>query len=346
MGVIKKAKELVDQAVVKLKRYQKGLDKPIKTGFPHLDENMLGGIFSGNIMTIAGKSGSGKSYLLQQIEDAMFNRKLNPQCDEYVLLRCNYEMSVFKIVLRKLKKALDKSMKSILFEEVKEYEKPAFEATCNEESNDNIYYMQEPDTPDDWYESVKVFLEEHKDKKQVLITIDHIALVKDILGSKKKAMDNFIEKVNLLKRQFDNVSFIILSQLNRDIEGRTDPRNMAPLRSDLYNSDTIYQISDLVLVIHNPYKDGIDKYMVVGKSKYDYLEEHKQTPQNNTSNFYTFGRIFWHYLKIREIEDLEELQDLHIEVINPNVKVEKVDQREVEKENLFMENEDEDGFLF
>ena len=339
MGLIQAAKDKIDSAVKKIIRYQKGLDKPILTDLDHFNENCMGGIFAGMIITIAAISGGGKSYFLQRLEESIFNKDLNPDCDDYALLRCNYEMSVFKLLVRRLRRSLKKSMKEVLFQEILDEDQSKFKEITDKERNPNIYYLEEPTEPSVWYDTVKEFLQGHTDKKMVVITIDHIALIRDS-GNKKKAMDDFIEYINTLKKEFSNVSFIILSQLNREIEGRTDVRFLAPQRSDLYNSDTIYQISDVVLVIHNPYKLGRDKYMVVAglsededgnvkNSKYAYLEEYMLSPENNTTNFDTKGVIFYHYLKMREMEDVENVQDIHIERLTVNTK-----KRETPKSNF------------
>lgn len=344
-NLIKKAKELVEEAVDQIKRYQTGKDKPIKTRFEHFNKNCLGGIFKGMIIVIAGISGSGKTHVLQEIENDIFNKELNPDCDDYVLLRCNWEMTVFKLVLRKLKRGLDKAMQVILFNETSESDQEKFDEICDSEKNDNIYYLQEPTDPITWYETVKAFLIHHKDKKQVIITIDHLALVRDLAGVKKKAMDDLVEYINSLKKEFTNVSFILISQANRDIESRTDVRHLAPKRSDLYNTDTLFQIADIVLFIHNAYKLGHDKYMVVSPKRYEYLIDFMDKPSNKRTNFNTKNNIFWHYLKIREIEDMEDIQDIFIETLGvPNLRdsIMNTEKYKAMVENEEYEDEDEE----
>ena len=314
MGLITKAVDLVNVAVRQIQRYQTHEDAPIKTRFEHFNANALGGIFKGNIITIGAISGSGKSYVLQQIEEDMFNKQLNPSCDDYVLLRCNWEMTVFKLLIRKLKRKLRKSATEILFKSPEGDDLNRFKDVCDSERSDKIFYLEAPTDPKTWYDAVRAFLEENKHKKHVVVTIDHIALVRDVFGSKKTAMDTLIENINMLKKEFINVSFIILSQLNRDIEGRTDIQNLAPKRSDLYNSDTIFHISDIVLVLHNPFKLGHSLYMNIPglavdsegntlDNRYAHLHEYMERVDNKWTHFLTAGNVFWHYLKVRELED-------------------------------------------
>lgn len=350
MDIIKGAKDLVDSAVRQIKRYQTKEDSPIVTRYGHFNENCIGGIFKGMIITIAGISGSGKTYLLQELEEDMFNKKLNPNCDDYVLLRCNWETSVFKLLLRKLKRTLSVTMKTILFTETNKEDAKQFKEVCDSERANQIFYLETPTDPKTWYEAVKTFLELNKEKKHVLVSVDHIALVRDLFGGKKKAMDELVEFTNSLKKEFNNVSFILISQLNRDIESRESPKEMPPRRSDLYNSDTMFHISDIVLVLHNPYRLGHDRYMVIpglGKDKttgkiinprYRYLREWMQRPEQAKTSFITKNVLFFHYLKIREIEDMEDIKDIYIEPLisaKPTLKSIVEEEEQMEEKDVY-----------
>lgn len=319
MSSIKSSIEVVRKAFAKIKGFQSGNERPIVTRYSHLNESLLGGLYPKSVLTIAAISGGGKTTKLQELEEDFFNKDLNPDCDEYVLLRCNWEMGVFKLILRKLKNTLKKKLTEILFNEVKPEDKDTYNNAYKHEASDKVFYMEEPVNPDEWFEACDAFLKEHQDKKKVLITIDHIALVKDAFGNKKKSMDTLVEHMNVLTNRYDNVSFIILSQLNRDIENRKEIPNLAPQRSDLYNTDTLFHISDAVVVLHNPHKLGHIKYMLIPSKKYLYLKKYLTKPDSARSNFITADDkenpfIFWHYLKIRDIDgDLGSVKDIHVE---------------------------------
>jgi hypothetical protein len=112
-----------------------------------------------------------------------------------------------------------------------------------------------------------------------------------------------IEYINVLKNKYDNVSFIILSQLNRNIEERENAKNSAPKKGDLYQSDFLYQLSDVILVVHNPFKLGVQEHMVVHQDMYPMFNHYKLTPEKRTSPFRTRGLIFYHFIKLREDDD-------------------------------------------
>lgn len=313
--VIKNSSELVYVAKKKILDFQNGNQIPLKTRYEHLNENLLGGFFNGTIVVLAGMSGFGKSTILKHIEDDFFDKTLNPHCEKIVLLKCNYEMTTFNLLLRRLKESMKKKMKDILSKEFNEYENSIFEDVILKESNPNIFYIEKPLTSKEWFREVKEFIIKNIDKKSICVSIDHLALTKDD-GNKKQAMDEVLEYQNELKKEFPNVFFINLSQMNRELEMRTDIKNMQPKASDLYNSSNIMFISDLVVIIHNPFKLGIQKYMLFNPSRYPHLTEFMYDPNREYTNFETKNAIMWHYIKLRQDDgDPSEDKDntLHIE---------------------------------
>ena len=314
---IKDSKELVENASKLIKKYQTKELTPIKFRKQYMNTNLLGGLYPGNVIGIAGSSGHGKSTLLQELEDDIFNDELNPDNKDYILVRNNYEMSVFKLFLRELKKQTNKKIADILGEEFTEEEQEIADRVVEKESDDRIKYFETPQDPETWFSIMVSFCEAYKDKSHIVISIDHIALVKQTFAGKKDGIDNLIEYINVLRHLYHNVSFLILSQLNREIEARDNPRTSAPRKGDLYQSDFLFQISDVIIVVHNPYKLGLQEHMVIGQNQYKHLDAFKKDASKKTTNFVTKGNIFYHFIKLREDEG-GTLQDVYIEKINTN----------------------------
>ena len=309
---IKDSKDLVDEASETIRRYQSKELTPIRFGRDYVNKNLLGGLFPGNVIGIAGSSGHGKSTLLQDLEDDIFNKELNPDCDDYILLRNNYEMSVFKLYLREVKKGINKKITDILGSEYTDEEQVIVNQIKAKESNSRVKYFENPQDPETWFSIMCSFCEEHKNSKHIVVSIDHIALVKQTIKGKKDGIDNLIEYINILRHVYKNISFVILSQLNRNIEDRDSPKTSAPRKGDLYQSDFLFQISDVIIVVHNPYKLGLQEHMVIGQSQYYHLSEFKKDPGKKTTTFLTKGLIFYHFIKLREDEG-GTLTDLYIE---------------------------------
>lgn len=314
------SKELVDEAAEKVLEFKSGKLKPVKFRKEFINQALLGGLFPGTVFGIAGSSGHGKTTLMQELEDDILNPELNPNSDKYVVLRNNYEMSVFKLFLRALKTHLNRKISEILgTNPFTNDEMILFNSIKTRESDHRIKYFQNPTDPETWFRVTEAFIIANQDKEHIIVTIDHIALVKQTMGGKKDAIDNMIEGINFLKNKYNNVSFIILSQLNREIESRENAKNSAPRKGDLYQSDFLFQLSDVILVVHNPFKLGVQDHMVVFKDQYTMFNHYKQKPDGKTSPFRTRGLIFYHFIKLREDEG-QTVQDLWIDELNTNFK--------------------------
>ena len=107
---------------------------------------------------------------------------------------------------------------------------------------------------------------------KVLITIDHSLLFKKASYEKDKhdMLNNLGEALTLLKRQFP-ISFIVLSQLNRNIDNpeRNEEGKYGNyvLESDLFGADALLQHADTVIGINRPAKQkirfyGPDRYLI------------------------------------------------------------------------------------
>ena len=119
----------------------------------------------------------------------------------------------------------------------------------------------------------------------MVITIDHTLLVKDKRGESERRVISDLQRSFMELKKFGKTSIIQLSQMNREIEDKDRISNHLlhyPVRRDIAASDSVFQASDIVLVLHRPEVLGIRKY---GPSK---------LPVDNL--------IYMHFLKVREGE--------------------------------------------
>jgi hypothetical protein len=90
--------------------------------------------------------------------------------------------------------------------------------------------------------------------------------------------------MNNLKKSL-KISFILISQLNRDIENSErieNPELHFPKKKDIFGGEAMYQFSDVVLISHRPELLGISYY---GPYKWP-----------------TKDAIYWSFIKLREGE--------------------------------------------
>jgi len=311
---IKKLKSVAVRAKIQLKNYQEGKSTPIVTGRPWLDD-IFGGLLPMEIVTIAGMSGGGKSFELQRIKNFVMNKENNPKADNFVWLSNSLEMKFISNIIRDLNMKLNKSKKKILTEEFTEEEAKLANDYFDSTTDERFYINEESVVASQFETEICAFLELHKDKDAVFIDLDHIALQRDKNGNKKATVDEIVESVNRMKKMYPNSYWVILSQLNRNILERIRDKDIMamPNRADVFQSDSMFFISDYLYVCHNPYRLGINYFSRVNAEAYEYLSEHFIEEKKGKASFDTLGKIFYIILKMREGDIL--YKDIYIEDI-------------------------------
>lgn len=325
---IKPLRELSKAAFTELKELQSGKKRLVKTGYDFIDTH-IGGLLNGDITIISGLSSHGKSETLFRMRENILNKEINPDADDFVFLDISLEMKIFNVILRGIHRKLEKSKKNILFEEFTEEEKQLVNDYYKSLQDDRQFVNQSPTTPEEFYNSAREFLLEHKDKKAVIISIDHILLLSG--GDKKGVLDVTMELINKLKLEFENSYYIVLSQMNRSLVGRAAEKdiNSTPNSADLYGSEFMQQTASYSIIIFNPFKLGINEYSKVNAKQYDYLEEHfGEIDKKGKVSFPTLGKLFFNVIKVREGDAV--YKDLFIEDMNvPNLEKYKAEDNNI-----------------
>ena len=116
MKYIKDSKELVENASKLIRKYQTKELTPIKFRRQYMNTNLLGGLYPGNVIGIAGSSGHGKSTLLQELEDDIFDDELNPTKLFLVIIdmRNNYIDNLTYWDLNVIRNKISGKMKNLL----------------------------------------------------------------------------------------------------------------------------------------------------------------------------------------------------------------------------------------
>ncbi len=311
---LKKSKDLTNESVKLITAFQKGEITPIKTGIPHLDDALLGGLLPSTVVGICARSGHGKTYDLERIQRYVIRHE-----PDVIFLNCAWEMEHFKLLIRDLSVRTGKSPKEILFQvpaNSEEFQK--FKEICDDHRQENIYYQNEPVDDEEFYTDVEFLIEEFP-KHKILVSIDNLENILNTKGSQKESMDALLYQVNRLKKVHPYICFIILDQLNGKYLDRLDDiRKQRPLENDIYGTEQLLKLCDVLYVKVLPWKWGIrDKFLSVGRSQYDWLDEHKIEPSANsrTTSFDPFGKVFYFYLKLRQPENERKIKDLFIETI-------------------------------
>lgn len=308
-----KSKDLIDDSVRMLHKFQSGEIQPLKTGIDHLDRKLLGGLRPSDVVGICALPFHGKTYLEERISSHMEEEN----GEEVIFVKCLWELEMFKKVIRELSKGSNKSVDEVINEMPDEETKALYGRLLDKYRKDNIYVQGEPVGVNEFITDIKEAIEAHPDKK-IVVTIDNLenALLEG--RPQKEVMDSIIQAINKLKKQHPYIVFIVLNQLNRELQDRTDnPKNHFPIERDIYGSGALFKIADVVLVLNMPFRMNInDRYGVFPKNRYQYIDDSfKCSTKGKTMSFDPRGKLFYHYLKYRNVEETYDIDDIYIEQI-------------------------------
>lgn len=292
---------LATEAFKDLKKIQTGEKGLVKTGEEMFDCH-INGLLPGDCILLGASSGIGKSETLYTILNKMLSADVNPNSHNYVSLEYSMEMGMLSKVLREVNKRTKKKKSEILTNEFTEEEKQIVRQ-YNEDLKDNRRYVcQEPVTAKEFYDMTKQFLLLNSSKDACIISIDHLLLFKS--DDKKSVLTQISDYINLIRLEFKNVYFIMLSQLNRTQQVnvvKDKDNSFIPNTSMIYGSSTMEHISSYICIMMNAFKIGINSFLKFNEGRYDYLKEHySEVDDKGKASFSTMGKLFFFVTKTRE----------------------------------------------
>ena len=234
----------------------------LKTRWMKFNKQCMGGIEPNTVYTIAGISGSGKSSMANLIQTDIID--LNPN-EDIIVLTFSLEMVGFRQVGRTLSNKLRRTT-STLYSSETDLDENTFKDVINVSNQLKkypIYFVDNPSTPTQVNNIIRWFYDKYvkNTNKHFVIIYDHALLTKQE-GSMIETISE-LERVFIQAKKLPLTSVIQLAQMNRNIEQPeriNNPLSHYPMRSDLSSSDSIFQASDYVLVIHRPEILNIQEY--------------------------------------------------------------------------------------
>jgi len=277
---MKTIKEAFKDQIEYINRRRSGSIQSLITPWPGLNKAGIDGLEWGNITTVAAMSGTGKTTFINQLISEF--PALNPKQNVSVLF-FTVDMGIGKVVARTISHMTRRTVNDIYTNPLPNDIENITKDFTDMYSSRDINYIEKLRSPSQTAKQMDEFLQTRKNNFNLII-YDHVSMVKKTGDSERGSIMELMEEINELKKRHTNSQYIVISQLNRNIEDPQRIRNSKshyPLKSDLYGSDAPYNYSDIFMVLHNPRKNlGITSY---GPRKYP-----------------TLGFMFGHILKCRE----------------------------------------------
>ena len=213
----------------------------VPTGFIDLDK-LLGGLQQSDLLIIAGRPGSGKTGLMLNVAKnaAMVYKK-------HVAV-FSLEMSNDQLVQRLISQETGIDSQRLRLGDIHDHEWPLFVQAANVLSDAQIFLDDTPAlTPNQLRSKCRRLDQEYG---LDLVIVDYLQLMQGDIRSENRVQEvsGISRGLKQLAREL-NVPVLAGAQLSRAVEQRQDKR---PVLSDLRESGSLEQDSDIVMFIHRP----------------------------------------------------------------------------------------------
>lgn len=308
---IKKAGDLAKEAFKQLKKIQVGEKPIIKTGQDFIDVH-LNGLLPSDVIVYAAGSGVGKTKLLYDTLDSMLSVEVNKNAENFVTLQFELEMRFLNKILRDTHQLTGSKKSDILSKEFTEDQKEIVARYYKNLQDNRRFICEESVTTEEFFTMTDDFCAENSNKDAIIVTLDHCLLLKKSYPNEDTS-EILTSKINILRKKYHNVYFILLSQFNRGaLANIADKSNsMLPTTALIYGSSHFEFLSSFIVALLDPFKLGVNEYLKVNPDRYDWLEEYMtDEDKKGKVSFNTLGNQFIHTLKTRESD--APYMNLHI----------------------------------
>ena len=281
----KSISEITDQAVEEIKAGANIVPFGVKV----LNDHLVG-MTRGEITIIGGRPGHGKTTLMINILRGLIHQGLK-------VMLFNREMTNTEMI----RKLIVLESEPLLYSRVRRIGNEGFvpngEIELMEKAKENIDIIYKNLHMYDDIRDIDSCLREIIREKPDVVIDDYIQLVetqnmKERRFEVKKILDDY--KWLAKKEKF---AAILVSQLNREIEKRPDPR---PRMSDLAESGNIEQIAETILFLFYGYNFNPDRYnsteieLITGKARYGTIASIQAGFYGDKCRFYTSPHVASH----------------------------------------------------
>lgn len=225
------------EQVIKARKGEK--TKFIRTGYANID-NKIGGLQRKNITILAARPGQGKTTFALNLKE-----RLNEQ--GYGVLLFSIEMDAESLAYKDLSYSSEIDSIAIEKGELNDEEMKKVLKAAERMKRANYIYVDNP--KQDAQTIISRIKREQLRGKVDVVMIDYLTLIALAEAkSKTEAIGNMLNELKGFIKE-SNIALVLLSQLNRKVEERSDKK---PVLSDLRDSGEIEQIASQILFLFRP----------------------------------------------------------------------------------------------
>ena len=216
----------------------------LSTGFERLDE-VLGGLVEGTLVTIGGRTGMGKTAFAFNLLKNLTIEKNIPSL--YISLESTEQLCTNMLIAC----TLNIKYRGLLSGQLVAEEWEKMDKGLSRIANAPVYLdTKSTYTIDDICKTVEELVQEHQVK---VVFIDYLQLIFAKTGfteNRYLELNYITRRLKALAKEF-NITIVLISQLNRNSEGEKRFEHR-PVLTDLRDSGTICDDSDVVCFVHRP----------------------------------------------------------------------------------------------
>ncbi|CAM5208341.1 replicative DNA helicase [Oligella ureolytica] len=210
----------------------------LTTGFSELDR-LTCGLQSGDLIIVAGRPSMGKTTLAVNVAE---NASLNGG----VALVVSLEMSKAQLAERSLARFSGVNTQSLRNGKLSADDFSKMTTGLKTLQNSHLIIADDPSLSNVGQIRLAARKTKQRMKKLDLIVIDYLQLMQGRGNTRNDELSGITRSLKLLAKELD-CPIVLLSQLSREVEKRTDKR---PLLSDLRESGAIEQDADVVIMLY------------------------------------------------------------------------------------------------
>ena len=305
-------RDSLKKAILKMKARRNGDIKSLKSAWPKFNDAFCDGLEWRTITVVGARPGTGKTLFMEQLVSDIIEHNTD---QEFRVLKFQLEMVDETSGVRKLSLKTGADYNTLMSKDRVLVDKAIYDK-CIEyydksENNDLTNVVYDACTVDEMCATIHYEIEKYKKEDgtymNMLVAIDHSALFRLSKGQKDKfdMLGSLGEALTMMKKKYP-VAFVVLSQLNRNIETPDRQRDGEygnyVLDSDIYGSDALLQHADVVIGINKPSlkkirQYGPDRYIVNDE---DMLVFHFLKSRNGTTRM-SFFKLDRTTMRIEEI---------------------------------------------